>query len=359
MNLTSSTRPAAADGPTDGLADDEIAPATKALKIGPYTLSNNVLLAPMAGITDSVYRKICMQQGAGATVAEMLTSDMAHWKSGKSSNRIIRATDPEPRIVQIAGTDPSMMANAAKVCVNKGAQIVDINMGCPAKKVCKRNAGSALLEDEKQVAKIIDAVVNAVNVPVTLKMRTGVAPTKRNAVSIALLAQSLGIQSLAIHGRTRQCLYNGKAEYETIKKVKSVVDIPVIVNGDINSPEIAKKVLAFTGANAIMIGRAAQGNPWVFKQVSYYIQNNKTLPTPSLEEIKNVMQIHLNGLYYHYGSKVGVRVARKHIVWYLKNIKSFALFKNTLLKANNVLQQQKTINEFFKYSLEHNMELAA
>ncbi len=351
MNLISS--------PQNNTANSQVTTEELGLKIGPYTLKNNVLLAPMTGITDSVYRKTCMQLGAGATVAEMLTSDMAHWKSGKSSNRIIKATDPEPRIVQIAGTDPVMMANAAKVCVNKGAQIVDINMGCPAKKVCKRNAGSALLEDENQVAKIIDAVVNAVNVPVTLKMRTGVSPTKRNAVSVALLAQSLGIQSLAIHGRTRQCLYNGKAEYETIKKVKSVVDIPVIVNGDINSPKIAKKVLAFTGANAIMIGRAAQGNPWIFKQVGYYINNNKTLPTPSLEEIKNVMHNHINGLYYHYGSKVGVRVARKHIVWYLKNIKSFALYKSTLLKADNVLQQQKIINEFFKYSLEHNMELAA
>ncbi len=313
----------------------------------------------MAGITDAVYRKICMQLGAGATVAEMLTSDISMWKSAKSSERLIRPSDPEPRIVQIAGTAPNMMAMAAQVCVDKGAQIIDINMGCPAKKVCKKMAGSALLENENVVAKILEAVVNAVDVPVTLKMRTGVSPQKRNAVRIARLAESIGIQALAIHGRTRQCLYRGEAEFETIKNVKNVVDIPVIANGNINSPEIAKKILAFTEANAIMVGRAAQGNPWIFNQVNYLIKNNKKLPTPSLEEIENVMQTHLDGLYVHYGSEKGVRVARKHIAWYLKKFTSYAMFKDVLLQTDNAMQQQKLLKEFFKYSQADNRELAA
>jgi len=313
----------------------------------------------MAGITDTVYRKICMQLGAGATVAEMLTSDISMWKSAKSSERLIRPSDPEPRIVQIAGTAPNMMAMAAQVCVNKGAQIIDINMGCPAKKVCKKMAGSALLENENVVAKILEAVVNAVDVPVTLKMRTGVSPLKRNAVRIARLAESIGIQALAIHGRTRQCLYRGEAEFETIKNVKNVVDIPVIANGNINSPEIAKKILAFTEANAIMIGRAAQGNPWIFNQVNYLLKNNKKLPTPSLEEIENVMQTHLDGLYVHYGSEKGVRVARKHIAWYLKKFTSYTMFKDVLLQTDNAMQQQKLLKEFFKYSQADNRELAA
>ena len=331
----------------------------KPLKIGPYTLRSNIMLAPMAGITDTVFRKLCRQQGAAAAVAEMLTADISLWQSTKSSMRLIKPTDPEPRIVQIAGTDPKMMTNAAQACVNKGAQIIDINMGCPAKKVCNKMAGSALLEDETKVAKILHAVVNAVDVPVTLKIRTGVSPQKRNAENIAVLAESLGIQALAIHGRTRQCLYQGKVEYETIKKVKNVVPIPVIANGNINPPQIAKKVLAFTEANAIMIGRATQGNPWIFNQVNYFIKNNNTPPAPSLEEIKNVMQTHLDGLYSHYGNKVGVRVARKHIARYLNKFTSYAIFKGALMQTDNVLQQQKLLTEFFKYQLANNMELAA
>ncbi len=331
----------------------------KPLKIGPYTLSSNVLLAPMAGISDSVYRKICMQQGAGATVAEMLTSDIAQWNSSKSSQRIIKPTDPEPRIVQISGTQPKIMATAAKLCVDKGAQIVDINMGCPAKKVCKSNAGSALLADEKNVANILEAVVNAVDAPVTLKIRTGLTPENRNAINIAKIAESAGIQSLAIHGRTRQCMYNGNAEYNTIKSVKNILSIPIVANGDINSPQTAKKVLAFTGANAIMIGRAAQGNPWIFNQVNHLLQNKKTLPTPSLEEIESVVMTHVIGLYTHYGNKVGVRVARKHITWYLKKYKGYAIFKDLLLKADCPQQQQKQLNCFFKYLRTNITELAA
>ena len=336
-------------------------PATnhKPLKIGPYTLSSQALLAPMAGITDSVYRKICMQQGAAATVAEMLTSDIAQWKSNKSAQRIIKPSDPEPRIVQISGTQPHIMATAAKLCIDKGAQIIDINMGCPAKKVCKSNAGSALLADEKNVASILEAVVNAVDAPVTLKIRTGLTPQNRNARNIAKIAESAGIQSLAIHGRTRQCMYNGNAEYNTIKSVKNLVSIPVIANGDINSPQSAKKVLAFTGANAIMIGRAAQGNPWIFKQVNYLLQNKKTLPTPSLDEIESVVLTHTNGLYAHYGNKVGVRVARKHITWYLKNYKGYAIFKDLLLKADSPQQQQKYLLQFFRYQRTNITELAA
>lgn len=331
----------------------------KSLKIGPYTLSSNVLLAPMAGITDSVYRKICMQLGAGATVAEMLTSDIAQWNSNKSSQRIIKPSDPEPRIVQISGTQPHTMATAAKLCVDKGAQIIDINMGCPAKKVCRSNAGSALLGDEKNVASILEAVVNAVDAPVTLKIRTGLTPENKNAIRIAKIAESAGIQSLAIHGRTRQCMYNGNAEYNTIKNVKKIVSIPVVANGDIISPQSAKKVLAFTEANAIMIGRAAQGNPWIFKQVNYLLHYKKTLPTPSLEEIESVVTSHITGLYSHYGNKVGVRVARKHITWYLKKYKAYAMFKDLLLKANSPQQQQKHLLEFFKYQRTNITELAA
>jgi len=331
----------------------------KPVKIGPFTLSSNVLLAPMAGITDSVYRKICMQQGAGATVAEMLTSDIAQWKSNKSSQRIIKPTDPEPRIVQISGTQPLIMATAAKLCVDRGAQIIDINMGCPAKKVCKSNAGSALLANEKNVANILEAVVNAVDAPVTLKIRTGVTPQQRNAISIAKIAESAGIQSLAIHGRTRQCMYNGNAEYNTIKSVKNAVAIPIIANGDINSLQTAKKVLAFTEADAIMIGRAAQGNPWIFKQVNYMLHNNKTLPTPSVEKIESVVTTHIIGLYSHYGNKVGVRVARKHITWYLKYYKGYAIFKDVLLKADYPQQQQKCLKEFFNYLRTNITELAA
>ncbi len=331
----------------------------KPLKIGPYTLSGHALLAPMAGITDSVYRHICMQMGATATVSEMLTSDIAHWKSNKSSQRIIKPSDPEPRIVQISGTKPEMMATAAKLCVDKGAQIVDINMGCPAKRVCRSQAGSALLADEKNVARILEAVVNAVHAPVTLKMRTGIDPQNRNAKTIAKIAESAGVQSLAIHGRTRQCMYKGNAEYETIKSVKNVVTIPVIANGDINSPQSAKKVLAFTGANAIMIGRAAQGNPWIFKQVNYQLKNNKMLPTPSLEEIENVVLTHTFGLYSHYGNKVGVRVARKHITWYLKNYKGYAIFKDALLKTDSPKQQQSLLKDFFKFLHTNITELAA
>jgi tRNA-dihydrouridine synthase B len=331
----------------------------KPLKIGPYTLSSNVLLAPMAGITDSVYRRICMQLGAGASVAEMLTSDIEQWKSNKSSQRLIKSTDPEPRIVQISGTNPQQMATAAKLCIDKGAQIIDINMGCPAKKVCKSNAGSALLADEKNVGNILDAVVNAVDAPVTLKIRTGLTPQNRNAINIAKIAETAGIQSLAIHGRTRQCMYNGNAEYNTIKSVKNVVAIPVIANGDINSPQTAKKVLAFTGANAIMIGRAAQGNPWIFKQVNYLLQNKKTLPTPSLEEIESVVLTHTVGLYSHYGNKVGVRVARKHITWYLKKYNSYVMFKDLLLKADYPQKQQNSLKEFFKHQHTNITELAA
>jgi len=316
------------------------------------------MLAPMAGITDSVFRNICTQKGAAATVAEMLTSDISLWNRSKSSTRLIKPTDPEPRIVQIAGTDPKLMATAAKVCVNKGAQIIDINMGCPAKNVCNKKAGSALLEDEKTVVEILKTVVNTVDVPVTLKIRTGTTPHKRNAVKIAKLAEAIGIQALAIHGRTRQCLYKGNAEYETIRKVKNVVSIPVIANGDIYSPEIAKKVLAFTKANAIMIGRAAQGNPWIFRQVSYYIKNNKTPPIPSLEEIEKVMQVHLDGLYTHYGNKAGVRVARKHIAWYLKKFTNYAMFKDSLLRTDSTQEQLKRLSEFFKTSACEKMELA-
>lgn len=272
----------------------------------------------MAGITDRPFRALCRSFGASLTVAEMVTCDQTLWNTQKSRLRLPHLDEPEPRMIQIAGGDPQMLAAAAKANVELGAQIIDINMGCPAKKVCKKAAGSALLKDEKLVAEILAAVVAAVDVPVTLKIRTGWSANHKNAVTIAKLAEQEGIQALTIHGRTREDRFNGQAEYDTLAEVCQTISIPVIANGDIDSPQKAQEVFNKTGANAIMIGRAAQGRPWIFRQIKSWLENKIILPEPDPIEIHSIISQHLTGLYLTYGDFMGTRVARKHFGWYLQ-----------------------------------------
>lgn len=280
----------------------------------------------MAGVTDAPFRKLCTKLGASLAVSEMLTSDTRLWRSRKSSTRLAYGGESGPRSVQIAGASPSLLADAARAAVDHGAQIIDINMGCPAKKVCNVAAGSALMRDEELVRAILDAVVGAVSVPVTLKIRTGWSPEHRNAVSIACIAERAGIAALAVHGRTRACAFKGHAEYDTIAKVKQAVTIPVVANGDIVTPKDAARVLSATGADAVMIGRAAQGNPWVFREIDAYLTTGRMVAPPSRSELHNVLGTHLAGLYQHYDEYLGVRIARKHLSWYCKgraNAKDF------------------------------------
>ncbi len=316
--------------------------ATKTLQIGPYTLPNNLFLAPMAGVTDRPFRQLCRKLGAGMAVSEMITANKALWASKKSLLRANHDGEPEPRSVQIAGADPQMMADAARHNVDQGAHIIDINMGCPAKKVCNAMAGSALLPHEKLVGEILDAVVNAVNVPVTLKIRTGANRQNKNGLRIAQIAEQAGIQALAIHGRTRADLYHGDAEYETIADIKSRIAIPVIANGDIDSPEKALMVLTKTGADGVMIGRAAQGNPWLFQQILHYLDSGQRLAAPPITEIRDILITHLKTLYDFYGEYSGVRMARKHISWYSKG-----------LRDGNAFRQQMNQLEYAKEQLAH------
>ena len=287
-------------------------------KIGPWAIERPTILAPMAGVTDLPFRQICRQLGAGLTVSEMVTSDSRLWGSRKSRYRLTHCNDIEPRSVQLAGNDPLVMADAAKMNVDKGAQIIDINMGCPAKKVCKKAAGSALLKDESLVASILQSVVNAVEVPVTLKIRTGWDTNNRNGVTIAHIAEDCGIQALAVHGRTRACGFRGSVEYDTIAKIVNTVSIPVFANGDITTPEKAKEVLEHTGANAVMIGRGAQGNPWLFKAINHFLATDNKLEEPSEEEFSQVLSEHINALHNFYGELIGTKIARKHVAWYLQ-----------------------------------------
>ncbi len=282
------------------------------MRIGPYCLPNNLVLAPMAGVTDRPFRQLCKELGAGMAVSEMVTANALLWGSEKTRRRIDHAGEVEPRIVQIAGADPAQLAAAARFNVEQGAQIIDINMGCPAKKVCNVMAGSALLRDEELVTRILDAVVGAVDVPVTLKIRTGWDPEHRNGLAIARLAEQAGIQSLAVHGRTRACAYRGEAEYDTIRAIKQAVGIPVLANGDIGNPEKARSVLEYTGADGVMIGRAAQGRPWIFREIEHYLTTGVHLPPPSVEEIRAIMVRHLENLYAFHGEYTGVRGAQAH-----------------------------------------------
>jgi len=318
------------------------------VQIGPYQLANNLILAPMAGISDRPFRELCKQFGAGLTVSEMLASNPVLREHKRTLLKANHEGETGLRSVQILGTNPAQMADAAKFNVQRGAQIIDINMGCPAKKVCSVAAGSALLKNEALVRQILDAVVNAVDIPVTLKIRTGWDSQNRNALQIAKLAEQSGIAALTVHGRTRACKFNGQAEYETIKKVKRSVHIPVIANGDIDSPEKARWVLDLTGADAIMIGRAAQGNPWLFAQTHQFIKFGKVIEKPSVQVIQQTMLSHLEKLYGFYGNSCGVKIARKHIGWYFNHFKFINCnIKDTINRASEPSQQLALINSAF------------
>lgn len=317
------------------------------MRIGPYELPSNLALAPMAGVTDLPYRLLCRRMGAGIAAGEMLTSDVRLWSTGKSRRRMDHSAEAEPRIVQIAGGDPQMMAEAARRNVDLGAQIIDINMGCPAKKVCNKAAGSALMQDEPLARRILEAVVKSVSVPVTLKMRTGWDPEHRNGIAIARIAESIGVQALAIHGRTRACMYRGHAEYETIRAIKQSVRIPIFANGDIDSPHKAKSVLEQTGADGLMMGRSAQGRPWIFREIDAYLKSGLQLPAPSIAEVRDIMRAHLRDLHAFYGEEAGVRVARKHIDWYAKGRAAGHALRNAVMRAEDARTQLAAAEAYF------------
>lgn len=317
------------------------------LTIGTHTLPNNLILAPMAGVTDRPFRQLCKKMGAGMAVSEMVSSNSLLWGSKKTLRRANHDGETEPKSVQIAGADPKMMAEAAKYNADQGAQIVDINMGCPAKKVCNVMAGSALLQDEALVGRILSSVVNATEVPVTLKIRTGWDTEHRNAVNIARIAEESGIQLLTIHGRTRACAYKGEAEYDTIAEVKQSVNMPVIANGDINTPEKARQVLEETGVDGIMIGRAAQGRPWIFNSIAHFLTTGVKLADPDILTVRDIMLDHLKNLYDFYGEYTGVRMARKHISWYSKGQHSGAAFRHMINRVDSAEVQWQKTQEFF------------
>lgn len=327
------------------------------MQIGPHQLKNNLVVAPMAGVTDRPFRQLCKKMGAGLAVSEMVTSNSLLYGSAKTRLRANHEGEVNPISVQIAGADPKMMAEAAKYNVDNGAQIIDINMGCPAKKVCNVMAGSALLKDEPLVSQILKAVVGAVDVPVTLKIRTGWDKENRNAVSVAQMAEDIGVQALAMHGRTRACLYKGDAEYDTIAAVKDAISIPLIANGDITTPEKAKHVLDYTKADAVMIGRAAQGRPWIFREIDHYLKTGEHMPAPEVKEIREVMIEHLHDLYDFYGDLKGMRIARKHIAWYTKGLKNSAGFRHHMNTLETIEAQQAGIAEYFDQLESYNQRL--
>lgn len=316
--------------------------------IGPYTLPNPVILAPMAGVTDRPFRQLCRQLGAGLVVGEMVAAnpDMRHTR--KSQLRLDHTGEPEPIAVQIVGGDPEILADSAQFNAANGAQIIDINMGCPAKKVCNKAAGSALLKDEGLVKEILQAVVAAVDVPVSLKIRTGWSPDQRNGVNIARIAQDAGIVSLAVHGRTRACGYKNTVEYDTIRNIKSSIDIPVFANGDITSAEKAAAVMNYTGADGVLIGRAAQGKPWIFREVSHYLATGEHLPAAEMTEVEQILLSHLDALHEFYGDYLGVRIARKHVSWYLQHHSNGAQFRKHFNRLDSVTEQHQAIKTFFK-----------
>jgi tRNA-dihydrouridine synthase B len=317
------------------------------MRIGPHTIVPNLILAPMAGVTDRPFRQLCRRLGAGLAVSEMTTSDPRLWHTEKSRLRMDHEGEDAPVAVQVAGYDPAMMAAAARHNVEQGAQIVDLNMGCPAKKVCRVDAGSALLKDEPLVAAICAAAVKAVDVPVTLKIRTGYSRARRNAVAIARIAEDCGIAALTVHGRTREDHYEGEAEYETIAAVKQAVRIPVIANGDVASPRKAAGVLAATGADALMVGRGALGNPWIFKEISEFLATGQTTPPPATEEVGRVLLEHLDDLHAFYGPGRGVRVARKHIQWYCQDHHDSEKLWLAVNRVECAAAQRALVAEFF------------
>jgi tRNA-dihydrouridine synthase B len=318
------------------------------MRIGAYALSNGLFVAPMAGITDRPFRRLARRFGAALAVSEMVSSRPELQGSRKTRLRRDHAGEPGPIAVQIAGADPQMLAGAARFNVGEGAEIIDINMGCPAKKVCNVHAGSALLADESLVGRILDAVIAAVNVPVTLKIRTGPDRQRRNALRIARIAESAGVQALAIHGRTRACAFEGRAEYETIAEVKAAVRIPIVANGDIASPEDAKRVLEATGADAVMIGRAAQGRPWLFREISHYLATGEHLAPPPPREMGRVLAEHLDGLYSLYGGEHGARVARKHIGWTVRSLPGGEAFRSSVNRLHAADAQRAAVNDYFE-----------
>lgn len=323
------------------------------MNIGPYLLANNVFVAPMAGVTDRPFRQLCKQLGAGYAVSEMAASDPRLWASEKTARRTDHNGEMAPKAVQIAGADPAMLAECARFNVARGAQIIDINMGCPVKKVCNSWCGSALLQDEKLVGAILDAVVRAVDVPVTLKFRTGWDRQNRNALAIARIAEHSGIAMLTLHGRTRADGYGGAAEYATIAAVKAAVSIPVVANGDITTPEKAKFVLDATGADAVMIGRAAQGWPWIFREVVHFLRTGQHLPPPLIEEVRTLMAAHLQAHYAFYGGIKGVRTARKHIGWYVRDLVGGEAFRQRMNCLESGAEQLAAVDAFFKLQSVH------
>ena len=317
------------------------------MQIGPHAITPKVILAPMAGVTDKPFRVLCKQLGAGLCVSEMTTSDPRFWKTAKSLHRMDHDGEPAPISVQLAGTVPEVMAEAARYNVDHGAQIIDINMGCPAKKVCNAWAGSALMRDEALVARILETMVAAVDVPVTLKIRTGWAADRKNALTIARIAEASGIAALAIHGRTRDQQYGGVAEYDTIAEVKAALSIPVIANGDVDSPEKAAMVLRHTGCDAVMIGRAAQGRPWIFREVAHYLATGEQLAPPTLTEVRDILLGHLESLHAFYGEPSGVRIARKHLGWYAKDRPENHAFRHVVNRAETAESQLRLTRDYF------------
>ncbi len=318
------------------------------LQIGSHVFEHNLVLAPMAGITDSVFREICRQNGACYTLAEMVASKKQLWESKKSSTRQANLNDPEPRAIQLIGTDPDELAEAAAWQVSQGAQIIDLNMGCPAKKVCSVAAGSALMADPGRVTDIFAAVVSAVDVPVTVKTRTGTDAENRNALQIAEIAQQQGLKAISIHGRTREDKFRGLAEYETIKAVKQAVDIPVIANGDICTPEQAEFVLNYTAVDGIMIGRASQGYPWIFREINHYLKTGHKLSEPTFDEFYQTITQHVSGVHKLYGELLGVRIARKHIGWYGQHLPAGQVLRKQFNQLQTPEAQLATIERFFE-----------
>ncbi len=317
------------------------------MKIGPYELTSPFVLAPMVGVTDAPFRRVCRRFGAGLTTSEMTTADISLWQTAQSRRKLDIDLDAEPIAVQIAGSEPEQMATAAQACVENGAQIIDINMGCPAKNVCKKLAGSALLQDEKLVARILEAVVAAVTVPVTLKMRTGWDPAHRNGAQIARIAEQSGIQAIAVHGRTRACRYKGEAEFETIARIKSDVSVPVFANGDITTLEKSLEVLRLTNADGLMIGRGAQGRPWIFRELLAFHRDGKKIEPLEKNELRDTMLDHLKELHRFYGNVVGVRVARKHLTWYSKQLVNADEFRYQAVRVESAEDQLRLVREYF------------
>jgi tRNA-dihydrouridine synthase B len=322
------------------------------VSIGPYRLASNVLLAPMAGVTDRPFRMLCRRFGAGLAASEMLTADMRLWDTPKSRRRMDHTGESSPRVVQIAGFDPQMMAEAARRNVDSGAEIIDINMGCPAKKVCNRLAGSALMQDEALVARILGAVVRAVAAPVMLKTRTGWNRDNKNGIRIAAIAQDCGVQALAIHGRTRADMYHGDAEHDTVAAIKASVRIPVFANGDIGTPQRAREILLATGCDGVMIGRAAQGKPWIFDEVNFFLNTGELRGVLALEKVRDIMRDHLEDLYMLYGDETGVRVARKHLSWYFRQHPGQESLRNRLLLIETPREQMSTLLEHFDIGMQ-------